>query len=75
MTRKELFAWVTAHDCQPELPKGVNVTAWNIRIVNQKNKRYAYFKTPVDATELPDNYVRKICMVDLWIPCPDNIKE
>lgn len=74
MTREDVWDWLSAHDCVPEIIDGINVTGRSIRVINKKNSRYAYFKLPIDGTEMPSIYVRKLCEQDLWIPCPDMCK-
>ena len=73
MTREEVWDWLIAHNCHPEKIEGVNVTGNSIRVVNRdKPSRYAYFKLPINDKIMPCNYVRKLCVDDLWIPCPDD---
>ena len=74
MTREDFRDWLHVWNCDPQPIEGVNVTGWSIRFVNRTNGRYAYLKTPLDDTEMPDNVVRQICD-QLLVPYPDCVIE
>lgn len=74
MTRQDLVDWLEVNGCQPEPIDGINVTGWSVRFINPESNRYAYVKTPIDETDVPDYLVCHLCD-QLLIKYPDCVAE
>ncbi|HRO43929.1 MAG TPA: hypothetical protein PL009_13920 [Flavipsychrobacter sp.] len=74
MTREDLVEWLKAYECKQEPIEGINVTARQIKFVNEKNGRYAYIDLPIDDRQVPDYIVMHICGL-LGIEYPDCVKH